>query len=161
MDWKAFIQEPVHEGGEPLAVSFHSPATEQALQALEREFSITLPEQLRELLLQTDGVDDEFDCPIVDGVPEIAAMNRAARDASHDHCMPLDHLFFVSSCYGNGDLVGYGLRRDRWPHPALFRWDHEDDSRTWLAPDLKTFLLWGFKGKKPDGDGRDETACAP
>ena len=93
-------------------------------------------------MLQTNGVFDEYGCAIIDDVASVRLMNRDARSVSHDGYMPLDHLFFVSSAYGNGDLVGYGIRRDAWEYPALFRWDHEDDSRQWEAPDLKTWFEW-------------------
>jgi hypothetical protein len=67
-------------------------------------------------------------------------MNRYARS---DHCgrsMSLAHRFFISSVFGNGGLLGYGIRRDHWDFLALYRWDHEDDGRNWEGPDLKTRL---------------------
>jgi hypothetical protein len=143
MDWKAFITDLAI--GSKQTITFGEGASTAELDGLETEFNFRLPAQYRELMLQTNGVFGEYELPIVDDFAAVREMNREARSSSHDGCMPLDHLFFISDMYGNGDLVGYGIRRDRWEFPSLFRWDHEDDSRQWEAPDLKTWLEWMYQ----------------
>lgn len=143
MDWKAFISDLASRTER--TISFGEAASNAELDTLEMEFNFRLPQQYRELMLQSNGVFDEYGCAIIDDIADVCSMNREARSSSHDSCMPLDHLFFISSCYGNGDLVGYGIRRDNWEFPSLYRWDHEDDSRQWEAPDLKTWLEWMHK----------------
>jgi hypothetical protein len=80
-------------------------------------------------MLQIDGIFDEYGCAILGDAAGVFSMNRDARSDSYLNCMPLDHLFFISSVFGNGDWLGYGIRRDNRDFPALYRWDHEDDSR--------------------------------
>ena len=29
----------------------------------------------------------------------------------------------------------------------IYTWNHEDDSRTWVAPNLETFVTWWTSGK--------------
>ena len=137
MDRKALILQGAARRGQ--AVSFGPPATEAELAGVEAEFGVRLPAAYRELMLQANGVFDEYDCPLLDDLVGVRAMNRDARSGSHEGYMPLDDLFFISSAYGNGDLVGYGIRADG-AEPALFRWDHEDDSRTVESPDLETWV---------------------
>jgi len=146
MDWREFISErtPTDSWG---PFTFRDGASTDALTRLEAEFHFPIPDQLRELLLQTDGVFDRDNCPFIDDVAEIAAMNRLARSETYNCFMPLDSLFFFSNVYGNGDFLGYGIRRDNWSHPGIFRWDHEDDSRNWEAPDLQTWIEWLFAEK--------------
>jgi len=31
--------------------------------------------------------------------------------------------------------------------PDVFVWNHEDDSRTWVAPDLRRYLEWWADGR--------------
>lgn len=138
VDWKPFILTCLSRTADK--ITFRQPVLRPDLDAIEAEFNLQLPSQYRELLLQTNGVFDEYDCPIIDDIEGVRWMNRNVREL--DCYMPLDHIFFISSVYGNGDYVGYGLRRDAWEYPALFRWDHEDDSRKWEAPDLKTWFEW-------------------
>ena len=145
MDWKELITELADKAEQP--VSFRFPVEESDLRSVETEFGLVLPQQYRELMLQTNGIFDEYDCPIIDSLDDVRVLNRDARGDDQLYYMPLDHLFFISSIYGNGDLVGYGLRRDGWQQLALYRWDHEDDSRTWLAPDIKIWFEWMLAGK--------------
>jgi hypothetical protein len=142
MDWKAFISELAADSEQTL--TFSEPVSNAELDALEAEFGFRLPQQYRELMLQSNGVVCEYDS-VIDDLAAVCDMNREARSSSHDGCMPLDHLFFISSVYGNGDLVGYGIRRDEWGYPSLYRWDHEDDSRNYEAPDLKSWLEWMYR----------------
>ncbi|MFD9096994.1 SMI1/KNR4 family protein [Streptomyces collinus] len=51
-------------------------------------------------------------------------------------------LFFADT--GGGDLFALLSRIDR---PDVFTWNHEDDSRTWVAPNLATYLEWRMTGR--------------
>ena len=143
VNWRTLVSSLAQEHGWP-APSLRPPATAGSLAALEVEFELALPPDLRELLAETDGVFDPEGGAILDGVEGIADMNRYARGPEAVGFMPLESLFFFSSAPGNGDYVGYGLRQDRGV-PAVYRWDHEDDSRQWQAPDLTTWLRWTFE----------------
>ena len=53
--------------------------------------------------------------------------------------MPFDALLFVASV-GNGDLFGYAVLNGTIQRDDIYVWDHEDDSRTWVASSLKDFI---------------------
>ena len=142
MNWKSLITQLATRSGRK--VSFREPVAAKELDALEREFRLQLPADYRALMLESGGVFDEYNCAIIDSVDSVLRINREARGDCYRFYMPLDHLFFVSSAFGNGDLLGYGFRRDGWETPSLYRWDHENDSRTWEAPDLKSWLDAGY-----------------
>jgi hypothetical protein len=57
--------------------------------------------------------------------------------------MPFDPLLFFADA-GNGDQFGFVPRDSR---RDAFVWNHEDDSRTWAAPDLSKYLEWWLGGR--------------
>ena len=57
--------------------------------------------------------------------------------------MPFDALLFFGDA-GNGDLFGLVPHTGR---PDVFAWDHENDSRTWVAPGLGKYLEWWQSGR--------------
>jgi len=57
--------------------------------------------------------------------------------------MPFDALLFFGDA-GTGDLFGLVPHTGR---PDVFAWNHEDDSRTWVAPGLGKYLEWWQNGR--------------
>ena len=57
--------------------------------------------------------------------------------------MPFGPLLFFADA-GNGDLFALLSRIDR---SDVFAWNHEDDSRTWVAPSLAKYLKWLLTGQ--------------
>jgi hypothetical protein len=56
--------------------------------------------------------------------------------------MPFDaHVFFSDA--GNGDQFGISMRANR----EVYVWNHEDDSRTWVAPTVLKFLEEWMTGR--------------
>ena len=108
MDWVSLIR--ALPGLADQQLSFGEPVPPELLDRIEPEFSIRLPADYREFLSQADGVSDEYDCAILDDLAAVKSINRDVR--GYEAYMPLDHFFFISTVYGNGDLVGYGVRRD-------------------------------------------------
>jgi len=61
--------------------------------------------------------------------------------------MPFNHLLFFGDA-GNGDQFAFSIHADgKIYRPDVFVWNHEDDSRTWIAPSLKTFFEWWSAGR--------------
>ena len=60
--------------------------------------------------------------------------------------MSFDQLFFVSDA-GNGDLFSFVTLSNRFDRFDIFVWNHEDDSRKWVAPNLAKFVEWWTEGK--------------
>ncbi|TDO54679.1 hypothetical protein EV643_101469 [Kribbella sp. VKM Ac-2527] len=56
--------------------------------------------------------------------------------------MPFDPLVFFSDA-GNGDQFAVVMRGNR----EVYVWNHEDDSRTWVAPTVLRFLEEWMTGR--------------
>jgi hypothetical protein len=59
--------------------------------------------------------------------------------------MPFDHLLFFADA-GNGDQFAHAICAGTVRRPDVFVWNHEDDSRSWVAPDIYTYLKWWLSG---------------
>ena len=126
-------------------VAYRDGASEAAIRECEEALGQKLPKDLTELLRETDGVGDEFGGGLVWPVARIRQDNLAfrANSAFAKLYMPFEPLLFFADA-GNGDQFAFVVR-DR---PAdVFVWDHENDSRSWVAPGLATYLEWFIDGR--------------
>ena len=60
--------------------------------------------------------------------------------------MPFDSLLFFADA-GNGDQFAFPIVGRSFRGSDVFAWDHENDSRSWVAPSLQTYLEWWLSGK--------------
>ena len=60
--------------------------------------------------------------------------------------MPFDPLLFFGDA-GNGDQFAYAIHEAQVRRNDIFAWDHETDSRTWVAPSLERYLEWWLSGR--------------
>ena len=60
--------------------------------------------------------------------------------------MPFDCMLFIGDA-GDGDNFGYSIQQKRIRKTDIFSWNHEDDSRIWVAPNLEIFVKWWTSGK--------------
>ena len=60
-------------------------------------------------------------------------------------CLLSIYCFFGDA--GNGDQFAYPIQNGKIQRNDIFVWNHEDDSRTWVAPDLKYYIEWWLTGK--------------
>ena len=58
--------------------------------------------------------------------------------------MPFDPLLFFADA-GNGDQFAFVVQPPGRDH--VFAWNHEDDSRNWVAPGLAEYLTWWLDGR--------------
>jgi SMI1-KNR4 cell-wall len=132
-------------GGWTPEADFAPPATTQDLKACERELRHPLPPDLRQLLLESNGVEGEYGLGLIWSAGRIAADNVMFRRSPQFArlYMPFDPLLFFADA-GNGDQFGFVLRDDR---RDVFVWNHETDSRTWAAPSLAAYLEWWLDGR--------------
>jgi hypothetical protein len=121
------------------------PAAESSLTRCAALLGDALPESLAALLRQADGIEDEYGDGLVWSADRIATENRNLREYAEFATlyMPFEPLLFFADG-GNGDLFALLARIDR---PDVFVWDHELDSRTWVAPSLATYLEWRLSGR--------------
>jgi hypothetical protein len=54
-------------------------------------------------------------------------------------------LFFADA--GNGDQFAFAVAGGQVRRSDIFVWNHEDDSRTWLAKDLREYLEGWISGR--------------
>lgn len=119
------------------------PATDTALNDIEVVLGVALPEVLRQALKTHNGLRDGQRWWILWSAEEILRQNEALRADPEDGLyMPFDHCLFIGpDAYGGGDLVFYPIQSDgKIGRDDLFLWEHETDSRRWLAPNLDTYL---------------------
>jgi hypothetical protein len=117
---------------------FASPASEQDLGAAEAVLGGPFPAQLREALAESDGVWGEYDLGLIWPVSRIISDNVVFRTNSDfaSLYMPFDALLFFADG-GNGDQFAFPCKPRR---DEVFVWNHEDDSRRWVARDLDQYL---------------------
>lgn len=142
-DWRDFVSslEPRSESRKLTGA-----ANPDYLQRIESTLEVTLPDALRSLLLQTDGVEGSYGLGLVWPSARILDDNVMFRTSTdfRQLYMPFDPLLFFGDA-GNGDQFAYTIRAGR-VRADIFVWNHENDSRTWIAPDLQRYLEWTFSG---------------
>ena len=116
--------------------------------AAEHELQIQLPPELAEMLSESDGVTGEYGLGLVWPIERIRTDNMAFRNNVdfRELYMPFDNLFFFADA-GNGDQFAFSICAGVIRRPDVFAWNHEDDSRTWVAPSLRLYLEWWLKGR--------------
>ncbi|MEU8542115.1 SMI1/KNR4 family protein [Streptomyces sp. NPDC048717] len=129
----------------PGTATLSSPAPEAALSRCAAALGHPLPADLIALLRASDGIEGEYGDGLVWSAEHIGTENRSLRDDAElaSLYMPFDPLLFFGDA-GNGDLFALLSGIDR---PDVFVWDHETDSRTWVAPNLATYLEWWLTGR--------------
>ena len=133
--WKEYIQSATS------GYHFTKPATKSDINHIKEKLGVELPFDLLELFSETNGVFDEFNCPLIWSTNQIIEDNlffRSFEDFKYIY-MPFNHLLFFSDA-GNGDLFGYPILNGSIQRDDIFVWDHESDSRKWVASSLKDFI---------------------
>jgi SMI1-KNR4 cell-wall len=140
--WRELVERlsPAH--------TFHPQASQVRLRAVEASLGAALPSELRDLLLESDGVSGEYDLGVVWSLERIDSDNRKFRTAPafRELYMPFDSLMFFADA-GNGDQFAFAILDGIVRRSDIFAWDHEDDSRRWVAPSLRTYLEWWLTGR--------------
>ncbi|KPC60456.1 SMI1/KNR4 family protein [Streptomyces chattanoogensis] len=117
---------------------FRTPAGPAGLSAAERRLGCPLPAELAGLLRETDGVAGPYGVDTVWPLERIVEQNlHFWKDRSFAGLyMPFDALLFFGD-NGGGDQFAF-VRTP--PRADVFVWEHEDDSRRWVARDLRDYL---------------------
>ncbi|WP_207946675.1 SMI1/KNR4 family protein [Actinomadura sp. 7K507] len=124
------------------------PANAAALTAAERHLGRSLPSELTGLLLETNGIVGHHGVDAVWPLEQIVEQNLQfwSDDSFADLYMPFDALFFFGD-NGGGDQFAFVQTP---PRPDVFVWEHEDDSRRWVAGSLLDYLNRSL-GRADDG----------
>jgi cell wall assembly regulator SMI1 len=125
-------------------VSFRAPASADAIQACEAQLGHRLPDHLRQLLAETNGIEGEYGLGLLWSTQRIASDNAYLRNDAdvRDSFMPFAGLVFFADA-GNGDQFAVSLSGNH----DVYAWNHEDDSRAWVAPTVMRYLEEWMTGR--------------
>ena len=120
-----------------LGLAVTDPASRPDVEAAEAACGCALPDVLRELLAETDGLGGR----LVFSAREIARVNREMRTTPDfaELYMPFDPLL-IFGAEDNGDLFAFRILAGAADPMDIFVWDHETDSRTATAFGLERYL---------------------
>ncbi|MEW2386519.1 SMI1/KNR4 family protein [Micromonospora sp. NPDC047707] len=123
---------------------FRSPVEATALAAAEQRLGCSLPSELVSLLQETDGIVGPYGVDTVWPLERIVEQNLHFWSGSTyaDLYMPFDALIFFGDS-GDGDQFAFVRTPQR---AGIFVWDHENDSRRWVARDLQDYLKRSLAG---------------
>ncbi|KAK2762188.1 hypothetical protein FQN54_001197 [Arachnomyces sp. PD_36] len=134
-EWKTLISRLDTEAGWSLS----PPAEKNNIKSTETTLNHPLPADLSALLLETNGINDTVNyTTVIWDVERIKTDNQFLRTDSsmQELYMPFESLLFFGD-FGNGDLFGYARTGTG---NEIFVWDHENDSRVWVASGLEQYL---------------------
>ncbi len=140
--WREFVQSLTSD------FTFQSSATLDEIEKAESSLGILFPDELKSLLQESDGIAGSYGSGLIWDVERIKKDNLNFRQFPDfkDLYMPFDHLLFFADA-GNGDQFAFGILNRKIRNSDIFVWNHEDDSRTWVAPSLDVYLEWLLNGK--------------
>jgi len=121
---------------------FAAGASAAQIAATEEGIGVSLPGDLRSLLLESDGVQADFGVDVIWSCAELAKQNIEFRSFEdfRELYMPFDNLLFIGAD-GGGDQFAYAIAADgRIPNKDIYRWDHETDGRVWFSGRLTQYL---------------------
>jgi hypothetical protein len=127
---------------------FNSGADAGVITTAERDLQIQLPSELTEVLSESDGVMGQYGLGLVWPIDRICSENMAFRsnEQFRELYMPFDNLLFFADA-GNGDQFAFAVCSGAVRRPDIFAWNHENDSRCWVAPSLRVYLEWWLTGR--------------
>ena len=128
-------------------LTFKAPALDDEIDRIAQELGVTPPDELRSLLGESNGIEGEYGLSLLWDIARITEDNKRFRTSSDfaDLYMPFDCLLFFGDA-GNGDQFAFTILGGSIRRPDIFTWNHEDDSRSWIAPSLQTFYDWWLSG---------------
>lgn len=124
--------------------TFAAPANPVVLDATASALGAPLPDQLRELLAEANGIEGEYGLGLLWPAERVAKDNERFRTSEdfRQLYMPFDGIVFFADA-GNGDQFGIALSGSQ----EVFVWNHEDDSRMWVAPTILKYLEEWMTGR--------------
>lgn len=120
--------------------TFEPGVDESALVEAENALGDSFPNELRSLLLETNGIVAEG-LSVVWPLNEIVEQNLdfRTRDIFEDY-LPFEGLLFFGD-NGYGDQYAFHLRNGL---DEIYIWDHENDSRSWAERGLERYFNSAF-----------------
>ena len=140
--WRELIESLISE------YTFYPPADPALIAAIEAALGMTLPDDLKSLLAESNGVDGKYGLGLIWPAERIKADNQMFRSYPDfaELYMPFDHLVFFADA-GNGDHFAFAVRKNGTVDGDVFVWNHEDDSRIHVAFSLRQYLERSCRGE--------------
>lgn len=121
---------------------FGPPANQEEVAQAGSGLGLALPEELKLLLTECDGVIADYGTEVVWSASGVLRRNQEMRvsNSFRDLYMPFGNLLFFGDD-GGGDLFAFAVQGNGSIGRAdVFRWEHETDGRIWFASSLKDFF---------------------
>ena len=115
-------------------IKLRPPADLKMIANAENTLNITFPNELKELLLETDG--DNF---LLLSVKQIIEDNLLVREALSEFYEGLEELLFIGG-NGCGDYYAYSILDGQIKSTEIVRWEHEDNIKIVVAHSLKEMI---------------------
>ena len=139
--WREFITNLTEHA------TFSPSVSDTDIANVETALTIQLPDELRSLLRESNGVMGQYELGLIWDIDRIREDNLHFRNNNHFHdlYMPFDHLLFFADA-GNGDQFAFPIQNGTIHRNDIFVWDHECDDRRWVAGSLKQYIQWWLDG---------------
>lgn len=119
-------------------VEMRAPSQGHELDEVEKALGLAMPRDLRSVLSASNGVRTPLGTPVWT-TATIIETNRLFRTEMADLYMPCDGLVFFGDD-GDGDQFAFRIVAGEVDGRSIYRWSHDDDSRTWYAGSLGALL---------------------
>jgi len=127
--------------------NFAPPATEEVLAEVEEALGVAVPEELLGLWRECNGITGKYGAGIWSAEETIREnLELRSYPEQNDLYMSFDPLFCFAWA-GNGDLFFFPIQAGGIHNADIFIWNHENDSRMWVANDLELFVNKWFRGQ--------------
>lgn len=120
---------------------------DQIAKVVEEALGIPLPDDLKSLLLESDGVRADYSADVIWSCAVLVEQNLVFRRFQdfRELYMPFDNLLFIGAD-GGGDQFAYAIHANgEIAKSDVYRWDHETDGRGWFAGNLRQYLEFRLK----------------
>lgn len=157
MNWETFINN-LDLSDKKSTFCFNSPAADEQLKELLDRFQLNEhPQELLDLYQQTNGISEYLNVEgylnnekigeLIWPIERVIETNLEFRTYPDfkDLYMSFDQILFVADA-GNGDLFGFITLNGNFDRDDIFVWNHENDSREWVAPSLSKFVEGWLNG---------------
>lgn len=140
--WKELVQRHCAD------CRFAEPVGDAQFAQLQDALGISIPDELCQLLHESDGIRGEYGVDLIWSAERIRTDNLLFRTNNdfRELYMPFDHLLFFADA-GNGDQFAFAILAGEVRSLDVFAWNHENDSRVWVAPSLTKYLEWWPTGR--------------
>lgn len=127
---------------------FFEPNNAAIISEAENQLGLRMPSDLVSCLLETNGIDGEYGLGLIWPISRIVKdnLNFWSNADFKKLYMPFNHILFFADA-GNGDQFFYPIIGNQLSRQDVYVWNHEDDSRTWVAPSLEKYLEWWLSGR--------------